>query len=128
MARFDNNDRKPGWTEFAVQPDAKRRRLDPHSLQAIRAALKRGADRRWLSADLDLANHDAFAVDNANVRFLKTDVQSYKICHRSSPVWQRPPKSLHRAPDSATRPLSPCTAFSKPPPGRQGGRSRSRPG
>jgi hypothetical protein len=29
-------------------------------------------------------------------------------------VWQRPPKSLHRAPDSATRRLSPCTGFSEP--------------
>lgn len=25
----------------------------------------------------------AFAVDNANVRFLKTAVQSHKICHRN---------------------------------------------
>src|SRR5205807_9198930 len=29
-------------------------------------------------------------------------------------LWQRPHKSLHQAPDSATRPLSACTGFSKP--------------
>lgn len=74
----------------------------------------RAADRLRLRADLDLANRDALGVDDAKIGFLKTDVQSNKKFHRSSPLCQQPPKSLHQAPDSATAVLSPCTGFSKP--------------
>src|SRR5213076_2416915 len=66
--------------------------------------------RSWL----DLTDRETLAIDDAKTGFLKTDVQSNVQLHRSSPVWQRPPKSLHQASDSATRRLSPCTAFSKP--------------
>jgi len=38
----------------------------------------------------------------------------FRLDRRSSHVWQRPPKSLHQAPDSTTRLLSSFTGFSKP--------------
>ena len=50
MARFDNNDRDPGRLQFAVQPDAERRRFDTDAIEAIRVALKSEADRLRLRA------------------------------------------------------------------------------
>jgi hypothetical protein len=73
-----------------------------------------GADRRWLGAHLELTDGETLAIDDAKTGFFKTDIQPNVKLHRSSPVLQRTPKSLHQAPDSATRRLSSCTGFSKP--------------
>jgi hypothetical protein len=57
----------------------------PYSIEAIRVALNSGADRRWLRADLDFADRETFAIDDANAGFFKADVQSNVQFHRSSP-------------------------------------------
>ena len=112
MPGFHNNDRNPGWLQFATRCPATtlrrpRGRGDPPSL-------KSAADRLWLRADLGLANRDALAVDDAKTGFFQADVQSNVKFYPSSPLCQRPPKSLHQALDSTTVRLSPCTAFSEP--------------
>jgi hypothetical protein len=76
----------PSRLQFAVQPDAQRRRLDTHAIEAIRGAFKSAADRLWLRAYLDLANRDTLAVHDAKNGFLKTDVQSNVKFQRSSPT------------------------------------------
>ena len=92
-------------SEDASTPTRSRRSAEPSRAQRIACGSV---------LDLDLANRHTLAVDDAKTGFLKTDVQSNVMFHRSSPLCQRPPKSLHQAPNSATAGLSPCTGFSKP--------------
>ena len=66
------------------------------------------------SAIANAENKHTLAVDDAKTGFFQAHVQSNVNFHRSSPLCQRPPKSLHQAPDSATVRLSPCTGFSEP--------------
>ena len=67
--------------------------------------------RLWLRAYLDLPNRFAFAIDDAEARFLQTDVQSNVVFHDSSPLCQRHPivapgsKFRHRPAIPQRRPL-----------------------
>src|SRR5450755_552742 len=78
--------------KLAVQPQAQRRGLHSDAREAIRVALKSGADRRWLGAYLDLPDRLAFAVDNAEARFFQAHVQSnLMLFHCSAPSCERRP-------------------------------------
>ena len=92
-----------------------RRGLHSDPREAIRVALKNGADRRWLGAYLDLPDRLAFAADNTEARFFQARVQSnVMLLNCSSPSCKRRPNRCTRLQIPPPSRLSRSTGFSKP--------------